>query len=111
MATAPIRLGTLARVLDQTGRLALRDGAELRSLVLTVPVAEPPAIAPVRLWRTAVAQPPDHWWERWFAALARQTGLIPRPDWPQVRLVWDSGTVFAELEPPSPHSPPDQGDR
>lgn len=110
MAAAPIRLGTLARVLELTGRRALRDGAELGSLTLTVPVAEPPALDPERLWRIAVVQPPKHWWERWFTALARQAGLIPRPDWPQVRLVWEGGTVFAELEPQSTPAPPDQGD-
>lgn len=49
MAHAPIRLGALARALDQSGRMALRDGTELRSLILTVPVAEPPALDPERL--------------------------------------------------------------
>ena len=111
MARAPIRLGALARVLDQSGRMALRDGTELRSLILTVPVAEPPALDPERLWRITVVQPPQHWWDRWLIALRRQTGLKPKPDWPRVRLVWEARAVFAQLETSSIHATPDQGDQ
>lgn len=111
MAHAPIRLGALARALHQSGRMALRDGTELRSLILTVPVAEPPVLNTDRLWRIAVVQPPKHWWDRWLIALRQQTGLKPKPDWPQVRLVWEAGTVFAQLETSSTHATPDQGDQ
>lgn len=90
MAPAPIQLGALARVLHETGRMALRDGVELRSLSLTVSVMEPPVLDPARLWRTAVARSGRHWWERW----------LERPhSWPQVRLVWEDDAVFAQLEP------------
>lgn len=98
MAATTIRLGTLARVLEQTGQIALRDGVELRTLSLTVPVGEPPVLDPQRLWRIAIAAPRSHWWQRWSDWLTRQLGLGRAPDWPLVRLVWCDGTVFAELE-------------
>lgn len=111
MPPPPIRLGMLARVLDRTGRIALRDGVELRRLVLTVPVSQVPAFDPVQLWRTPVARGPQHAWARWLAALGRSLGLIRPPHWPQVRLVWEGGTVFAELEPDRPANPAlNQGD-
>lgn len=101
MGADPIRLGTLARVLDRTGRLALRDGVELRSLALTVPVAEPPVRDPARLWRIAIVRSGPGWWARLLAWL----GWPPR-DHPLVRLVWEDGAVFAELEPqPTPIVP------
>jgi len=102
MRAAPLRLGSLARTLDRTGRMALRDGAELRRLALTVTVAEPPVLDPARLWRIAVAQPPRGWWARLLARLAVLLRLAPRRDWPQVRLVWEAGAVFAELAPSDP---------
>lgn len=104
MSLPPIRLGTLARVLDRTGRIALRDGVELRSLSLIVPVSEPPVLDPVRLWRIPVARQPKHWWQRWFVVVAGKLGLNHASDWPQVRLVWEGGAVFAELDvdPPLP---------
>lgn len=105
MRPAPIRLGALARTLDQTGRMTLRGGAELRRLELTVTVAEAPALDPARLWKIPVAQPPQGWWARLLAHLARLLGLARSPDWPQVRLVWEAGAVFAELAPLQPPEP------
>lgn len=97
MGAAPIRLGTLARVLDRTGRLALRDGVELRSLTLTVPVAERPVRDPARLWRIAVVSSGPGRWARLLAWLG-----WPPPGHPLVRLVWENGAVFAELAPQQP---------